>query len=259
MLFDTLPSGNENIVIVPPKPDAFLSHHDEFSYSNLYSYEGGVGEVSYASCSNNYGAPSTTPLSTVAVSASASSTSNSSFTISERSSTVSFDSSAFDRPSCNNIQKPPPTLRSASNSGTSGTNVITRDEKHNGAFTFQVHAEYDLLLHVQKDLDRHRNRADRKTGKKLTNIQLSKLIMRSIDEYCLQKQWMYHIGNNKGTAIGRFLEESLKMKKRNGSTTKVCRVFACLNFDVAHWNYVSSLIFFIQNSKSHWKSLHASI
>ena len=58
--------------------------------------------------------------------------------------------------------------------------------------------------------------------------------MRSIDEYCLQKQWMYHIGNNKGTAIARFLEESLKMKKRNGSTTKVCRVFACLNFDVAH-------------------------
>lgn len=232
MLFDTLPSGNENIVIVPPKPDAFLSHHDEFSYSNLYSYEGGVGEVSYASCSNNYGAaPSTTPLSTVAVSASASSSSNSSFTISERSSIVSFDSSAFDRPSCNNIQKPPPTLRSASNSGTSGTNVITRDEKHNGAFTFQVHAEYDLLLHVQKDLDRHRNR-DRKTGKKLTNIQLSKLIMRSIDEYCLQKQWMYHIGNNKGTAIGRFLEESLKMKKRNGNTTKVC---LCLSyFDVAH-------------------------
>ena len=208
MLFDTLPSGNENIVIVPPKPDAFLSHHDEFSYSNLYSYEG-VGEVSHASCSNtnNYGAPSSTPLSTVAVSTSATSTSNSSFTISERSSNVSFDSSAFDRPIIgssssnqhNNIQKPPPTLRSASSSGSGTSNVITRDEKYNGAFTFQVHAEYDLLLHVQKDLDRHRSRNSK--SKKLTNIQLSKLIMRSIDEYCLQKQWMYHIGNNKGTAI----------------------------------------------------------
>lgn len=71
-----------------------------------------------------------------------------------------------------------------------------------------MHAEYDLLLHVQKSLDRTRSRNN--NADQLNNIKLSQLIMRSVDDYCLKKQWMYHIGREKGVAIGRFLEDSLK-------------------------------------------------
>jgi len=191
MLFDTIPS-NEYIVIVPPKPDAFASYA-ECSYSNLYNYN--------VTCDGGGVAAATTSSTTSA------SSSSFSTTISERSSTVSFDSSAFEKQlSLNNTQQQQhqPSLRESNNTGN-----ITRDPR-NGAFTFQVHAEYDLLLHIQKDLDRHgRSRLSNNS-----NIQLSKLVMRSIDNYCLQKQWMYHIGSEKGVAIGRFLDDCLK--KRSG-------------------------------------------
>ena len=114
------------------------------------------------------------------------------------------------------------------------TTPITRDPR-NGAFTFQVHAEYDLLLHVQKDLDKHRS-ATISNSNSNTDIQLSKIIMQSVDEYCLRKQWMYHIGSEKGVAIGRFLREAAekwyaKMKK-NGGEAKVrdimCELLDCV-------------------------------
>jgi len=123
----------------------------------------------------------------------------------DKSSTVSFDASAFERQLSISVsnssiaQQQQPTLRE--------NNKITRDPK-NGAFTFQVHAEYDLLLHVQKSLDRTRSRNN--NADQINNIKLSQLIMRSVDDYCLKKQWMYHIGREKGVAIGRFLEDSLK-------------------------------------------------
>jgi len=41
-------------------------------------------------------------------------------------------------------------------------------------------------------------------------VDLSKAIMRSIDGYCLKKQWMYHIGSQKGVAIGRFLRAGVE-------------------------------------------------
>ena len=196
MLFDTIPN-NEYIVIVPPKPDAFASYA-ECSYSNLYNYNvtcDGVGVAAAATSSTT-----------------SASTSSFTTTISERSSTVSFDSSAFEKQlSLNNTQHQP-SLRESNNTGN-----ITRDPR-NGAFTFQVHAEYDLLLHIQKDLDRHgRSRLSNNS-----NIQLSKLVMRSIDNYCLQKQWMYHIGSEKGVAIGRFLEDCLKKRSGVENFKKVC-------------------------------------
>lgn len=48
--------GTDNIVIVPPKPDALLSMHDEFSYSNLYDcYD--VGTSAAASSDSASGGP----------------------------------------------------------------------------------------------------------------------------------------------------------------------------------------------------------
>ena len=157
----------------------------EYSYDNLYNYNDSTIAVTDK------------PLGSSGVESSTSS-------LTTKSSTVSFDSSAFERQlsisvSNSSIPQQQPTLRE--------NNKITRDPK-NGAFTFQVHAEYDLLLHVQKSLDRTRSRNN--NADQINNIRLSQIIMRSVDDYCLKKQWMYHIGREKGVAIGRFLEDSLK-------------------------------------------------
>lgn len=182
MLFETT-STSDPLVIVPPKPDLYAC--GEYSYDNLYNYNDSTIAVTDK------------PLGSSGVESSTSS-------LTTKSSTVSFDSSAFERQlsisvSNSSIPQQQPTLRE--------NNKITRDPK-NGAFTFQVHAEYDLLLHVQKSLDRTRSRNN--NADQINNIRLSQIIMRSVDDYCLKKQWMYHIGREKGIAIGRFLEDSLK-------------------------------------------------
>ena len=157
----------------------------EYSYDNLYNYNDSTIAVTDKPLGRSGVESSTSSLTT------------------NQSSTVSFDASAFERQlsisSNSSIPQQQPTLRE--------NNKITRDPK-NGAFTFQVHAEYDLLPHVQKSLDRTRSRNN--NADQINNIKLSQLIMRSVDDYCLKKQWMYHIGREKGVAIGRFLEDSLK-------------------------------------------------
>ena len=111
----------------------------------------------------------------------------------------------------------------ASSSSKSTKDKITRDPR-NGAFTFQVHAEYDLLLHIQKDLDSKRKGSGSSLNSALSSLALSdiqstKIILKSIDDYCYGKQWMYHIGSEKGKAISRFLrggvESWMKRKPRN--------------------------------------------
>ena len=82
------------------------------------------------------------------------------------------------------------------------------------AFTFAVHGEYDMLLHVQRSMDKHRG----KTAEGGTDaVKLAKAIMKSIDEYCVKEQWMYHVGNTKGLAIGRFLKSALNLFVENGA------------------------------------------
>ncbi len=117
-----------------------------------------------------------------------------------------------------------------SNSESSNNDKITRDPR-NGAFTFQVHAEYDLLLQIQKDLDAKRPSKSSKSSLSslaLSDVDLTKIILKSVDDYCYGKQWMYHIGSEKGKAISRFLksgvESWLKNKRRSG---KVCRFNIC--------------------------------
>jgi len=84
--------------------------------------------------------------------------------------------------------------------------LLKRNPK-NGAFTFQVHAEYDLLLHVQKDLDRRK--ASPSSADITAELEPARIIMKSIDNYCLRKQWMYHIGYEKAVAVRSFLQRSL--------------------------------------------------
>lgn len=204
MLFDNSSSDSIPLVIVPPKPDASLSCGQEFSYSNLYpGCDASTATATTAATSGSAGSNESggSSSSTLASSPSANN---------ER--TVSFDAGAFDNARRNNSSSSTssaagPTLRST---------AITRDPR-NGAFTFQVHAEYDLLMCIQKELDKQRRAAGGSNA--LSDVQLSKIIMRSVDEYCLRKQWMYHIGSEKAVAIGRFLREAAELYMKNNAGT----------------------------------------
>ena len=81
------------------------------------------------------------------------------------------------------------------------TKIQTRLQELGPRFTLK-------LLHIQKGLDKNGRR-------NLSDVQLCNIIMRSVDEYCLRKQWMYHIGSEKAVAIGRFLREGVEMFLKN--------------------------------------------
>ena len=214
-----------DFVIVPPSPDACrMGHFDEYSYANLFdcynvsTYNNTVSPVSNQ-CKLSNGAcvgntdTASSPCTAVFSSASAQSPS----LVSRCSSLLSSDSYS-DGLSGNITGSNPVNFRTNNyddkkNVSKTTTNtlasVITRDPR-NGAFTFQVHTEYDLLLHVKKDLFLMENRQDGDC------IRISEHILHSVDEYCLNKQWMYHIGSEKGTAVSKFLRSRLeKWHKEN--------------------------------------------
>mmetsp|Transcript_1092 Transcript_1092/g.2328 ORF Transcript_1092/g.2328 Transcript_1092/m.2328 type:complete len:362 (-) Transcript_1092:51-1136(-) len=189
MLFDTTTQSGEDIVIVPQQPE--IRSCAEVSYNDLYHYE----ETDESLHSSTSKPPTPSPTEDAA-----------------------FDSSNFD------------TARDVTGSISSGSsirqsssdNLITRDPRH-GAFTFAVHGEYDMLLHVQRSMDKCRG----KTAEGGADaVKLAKAIMKSIDEYCVKEQWMYHVGNTKGLAIGRFLRSALDLFVQNGSVKE--RKFICV-------------------------------
>jgi len=189
--------NDDNIlVIVPPRPE----YAHEFSYSNLYEDDVDAGEY-FASLP---------PIE---------STSTKTLSSGQLTSLASLSSSSFDSSNVNVISDGR-SYKAASSS------IITRDPR-NGPFTFLVHAEYDMLLRVQKDLDKHRHSRGHRENSgsndtiKINNatdddasaeesIRLSRRIMLSIDNYCLHEQWMYHIGHEKGEALSRFLRSCLE-------------------------------------------------
>lgn len=76
-----------------------------------------------------------------------------------------------------------------------------RDPK-NGAWTFKPDTEDDLLTHVEIGLAEH--------IKPFNEIDSSEAILRSIDVYCLGKQWMFHVGQEKGEILKRFLKDCIE-------------------------------------------------
>lgn len=80
----------------------------------------------------------------------------------------------------------------------------THRDRRNGAFTFQENTEYDLLLHVQKGL----------TNIKLSDVESANNILKSVDEYCLGQQWMFHVGYEKGMIISDFLCKAIKEQQQ---------------------------------------------
>ena len=188
MLFSPSLPIDTNLVIVPPKPDV---HQDEFSYDTLYSYgEGYVpslvslgSSISSGSVSNDNAAPQKGTSCT---------SSNYDMQLTEIANANSFNQPVDDTQADE---------RSLANS------LLLKRNPKNGAFTFQVHAEYDLLLHVQKDLDRRK--ASSTSADITAELEPARIIMKSIDNYCLRKQWMYHIGYEKAVAVRSFLQRSL--------------------------------------------------
>jgi len=77
-------------------------------------------------------------------------------------------------------------------------------DPHNGVMTFKANAEFDLLLHVQNKMN---NLLD--AGNALTLADRVGTILRSVDEYCTGKQWMFHVGQDKGGVLTDFLKECI--------------------------------------------------
>lgn len=71
-----------------------------------------------------------------------------------------------------------------------------RDPK-NGAMTFKADTENDLFMHVRNGLGDH--------IRDYSDVESAKAILRSIDVYCLGKQWMFHVGQEKGEIMEGFL------------------------------------------------------
>ena len=123
--------NDDNIlVIVPPRPE----YAHEFSYSNLYEDDVDAGEY-FATLP---------PIESHVVSPTAVMASTKTLSSGQLTSLASLSSSSFDSSNVNIISDGR-SYKAASSS------IITRDPR-NGAFTFQVHAEYDMLLRVQKVL-----------------------------------------------------------------------------------------------------------
>lgn len=197
ILFDTDNGYDDNMndfIIVPPTPVACqMGHFDEYSYANLFDCYNASTYYNTVSPASTQRAPAPSPCSSLL---SSDSYSDKCFGNNADSNPVNFRTNNYD--DNKNVSK---TKKKTSAS------VITRDPR-NGAFTFQVHTEYDLLLHVKKDLFLMDNQRDGDC------IRISEHIMHSVDEYCLKKQWMYHIGSEKGMAVSKFLRSRLEMWHR---------------------------------------------
>jgi len=240
-------SSPADIVIVMPKPDAVILSRDEFSYSNLYSfdYDGVAGSATGATSASVESTPpmqgigsddKSDPADNVSSSAVPATPSTFESAFKELAKQNSFNdlaaasatsSSANHRNSIGGYKAME--ASSSNNKQPNTTDKITRDPR-NGAFTFQVHAEYDLLLQIQKDLDAKRPSKSSRSSLNslaLSDIDSTKIILKSVDDYCYGKQWMYHIGSEKGKAISRFLRSGVECwLKRDDRKNKK---FICLD------------------------------
>ena len=266
--------SNNILVIVPPRP----TYAHEFSYSNLYEeVDAGKDSEYLATLPPIESHDVVSPTSPTAVMSSTKTLSSGHLT-----SLASLSSSSFDSSNVNVIADGRNNFKSSVSSS-----IITRDPR-NGAFTFQVHAEYDMLLRVQKDLDKHRrhSRGSREGGSGSNygtnnnntitddddasaeeSIRLSQRIMLSIDNYCLHEQWMYHIGHEKGEALSRFLTSCLEKWNGNNNSGnndgKEVRKFICVELGT-YCGYSALVLaitlrrFLLDRKKQHEKSISSS-
>lgn len=214
-LFGNDAHGGGDLVIVPPKPDVALATQDELSYAHLYGGDFFGHQQAPASAAASVGSAASLASSAASLAKSSHGSVHGVSSVHDgvRGSASTLSSSASGREAPAAAVAGPPAAASAVAPAPPAEEGGKRDPRR-GAFTFQVHAEYDLLLHVQRALDRRRGGGGRGGGRPGSTsgpgprpdaVALSRAIMASVDEYCLKEQWMYHVGSQKGGAIGRFL------------------------------------------------------
>ena len=95
-----------------------------------------------------------------------------------------------------------------SSSPTSPSTMIIRRPERNGEFTFKENSEYELMIHVQQGL----GKCDFSS---LTQVEAANVVLSSVDDFCMEKQWMYHVGHEKGETLKKFLGNCINTHKNS--------------------------------------------
>ena len=75
-----------------------------------------------------------------------------------------------------------------------------------GVLAFHAGTEKSLLKHVKLELT-ERSIHSSSNGRHLSTSEMADMVLRLVDEYCLSRHWMMHVGKEKGVIIQDFLEE----------------------------------------------------
>eukprot|EP00980_Cylindrotheca_fusiformis_P024917 scaffold12720_cov152-Cylindrotheca_fusiformis.AAC.6 len=95
---------------------------------------------------------------------------------------------------------------------TAKSRILSRRHARNGAFTFKENGEYELMMHVQRGLPKD-------YYCKRSQVESANLILSTVDRYCLEEQWMYHIGQEKGETLKSFLADCIAQHRANHKET----------------------------------------
>lgn len=87
-----------------------------------------------------------------------------------------------------------------------------RRDKMSGVLSFHPNTEIALCLHVKQGLQSIPDNVE-KSG----HVRKSKQILKLIDDFCLNRHWMMHVGPKKGSILLDELEKSLYDYKRQRS------------------------------------------
>jgi catechol O-methyltransferase len=115
---------------------------------------------------------------------------------------------------------PHPTLQMdcfGSDSEEESSEPISRDDSC-GVLSVHPHTETSLLNHVRNSLADFQLPGTRSGTTKTTKAEH---VLKAVDEFCIQRHWMMHVGPEKGEIIARSLRESID-KKLSSSSQSNC-------------------------------------
>lgn len=91
---------------------------------------------------------------------------------------------------------------------TNDASLLKRDPA-NGAWTFKTNSELDLLQHVEHVVAMSDANNAALAPDASTDTSAAKTVLGAIDAYCTGKQWMFHVGCEKGKEVASFLRQSI--------------------------------------------------
>jgi catechol O-methyltransferase len=115
----------------------------------------------------------------------------------------------------------------ATGNDSSGKQQLTttkgRRDPSNGILAFHAGTEHALLNHVEQEmLLLHKRRSSNNNPREdddalvvSTPSETAAAVLRSIDDFSLQRHWMMHVGQEKGTIVKDFLKECLEATSSN--------------------------------------------